>query len=177
MTVSSVSSKVGSVKILMLGALVAIAAGAWSPVQAQEITGPGNVIDSDDIEVAGKRVMLYGLESVQRQQTCTINGEMWECWPAAVRQLETLVSLGDVTCTPVGQPDIYGRVLARCEVAGESLNEQLVRSGFAVARRDETDEYVAAEEAAQREKIGLWRGEFMTPWDFRTSRGIMVDRP
>lgn len=144
---------------------------------AEPVTGQAVAVDSDVIEVAGRRVMLFGLESVERNQTCQVNGVLWECWPAAVRQLEILLSDGPVTCDAVGEPDVYGRLLGRCRLNGESLNEAFVRSGFAVARADETDEYVAAEKSAEAERIGLWQGEFMRPTDFRTSVGILVDRP
>ena len=49
----------------------------------------------------------------------------------------------------VGEPDVYGRILARCLVNGQSLNEQLVSRGFAIARLSESTDYVAAEETAK----------------------------
>jgi endonuclease YncB( thermonuclease family) len=144
--------------------------------QSEVITGEARVIDSDVLDFDGQRVMLYGLESVERGQTCSIEGTMWECYPAAVRQLETLADLGPVTCEQV-EVDMYRRWLAYCEVGGESLNEAFVASGFAVARPDETDRFVAAEKAAEAAKIGLWQGEFQRPADYRTAAGILVDRP
>ena len=64
---------------------------------------------------------------------------------------------GPSTCDVVGEPDIYGRVLGRCTVNGQNLNEQLVERGFAVARPSDTTDYVAAEAAAKEKKVGLWR--------------------
>lgn len=160
---------------LAIAAFLLSWAGAASA--AETVSGQAVAVDSDVIEVAGRRVMLHGLESVERNQTCRIDGILWECWPAAVRQLEILLSEGPVTCEPVAEPDVYGRLLAHCRLNGKSLNEAFVRSGFAVARADETDAFVAAEKSAEAERIGLWQGEFMRPTDFRTSVGILVDRP
>jgi Staphylococcal nuclease homologue len=67
--------------------------------------------------------------------------------------------------------------LAHCNINGESLNEQLVRTGWAVARRSETTDYVAAEAEAKEKKLGLWQGEFMMPDAFRRAAGIFVERP
>jgi len=161
------------IRMLLSLALVIFAA----PVEANQITGPAEVIDSTVIVVNGQRIMLFGIDSVMRKQNCTIDGKIWQCWAAAVRALEILVDQGPVTCDAIGEPDVYGRLLARCNINGQSLNEQLVRTGYAVARPSETRDYVAAEAAAKEEKLGLWQGKFLMPAEFRRAAGIFVDRP
>jgi endonuclease YncB( thermonuclease family) len=159
---------------VFLSLLVAMFA---TSVEANQITGPARAVDSTVIEVNGQRIMLFGIDSVMRKQNCRMGGKIWQCWPAAVRNLEILVDQGPVACETVGEPDVYGRLLARCNINGESLNEQLVRTGWAVARPSETMEYVAAEAGAKEKKLGLWQGEFMMPDAFRRSAGIFVERP
>jgi len=154
-----------------------LAAMAATPVQAKEIVGPAKAVDSATVEIDGQRIMLFGIDSVMRKQNCTLDGKVWPCWEAAVRDLQTLVDQGPATCEVVGDPDVFGRVLARCAINGESLNEELVRRGYAVARPSETQDYVAAERAARESKVGLWQGQFQAPAEFRRSRGIFVDRP
>ena len=146
-------------------------------VEANQIAGPASAVDSTVIEVNGQRIMLFGIDSVMRKQNCTIDGKIWQCWAAAVRALEILVDQGSVTCDVIGEPDVYGRLLARCNINGQSLNEQLIRKGYAVARPSETTEYVAAEAAAKEEKLGLWQGKFLMPAEFRRAAGIFVERP
>lgn len=141
------------------------------------IVGTAEAIESATLMVDGTRVMLYGLESVYPPQICYIGGEPWECWAAAVRQLQTILSDGPVECTPMAPPDYIRRELALCEINGESLNERYIRSGFALAIEDEMPEYAAIEEAARAEGIGLWQGQFQEPHDFRLSRGITARRP
>jgi endonuclease YncB( thermonuclease family) len=148
-----------------------------APVAANQVTGPARAVDPTVIEVDGQRVMLFGIDSVIRKQTCTIGGKIWQCWPVALRSLEILLDQGPVTCETVGEPDVYSRLLARCNINAESLNEQLVRTGWAVARRSETADYVAAEAEAKEKKLGLWQGEFMMPDAFRRAAGIFVERP
>jgi endonuclease YncB( thermonuclease family) len=160
--------------VLIAATLCAV---ATQPAPAETFSGPVTVVDSDVLSFDGQRVMLFGLESVERNQSCRVDGEPWACYAAAVRQLESMVDLGEVVCAPVGEADQYGRYLGRCTVGGEDLNEAFVRSGFAVARADETRDYVDAEKAAQAEGAGLWQGQFQRPEDYRFSVGIFVDRP
>jgi endonuclease YncB( thermonuclease family) len=159
---------------LLLPLVTAILA---TPALANQISGKAEAVDPTVIAINGQRIMLFGVDSVMRKQVCSLGGKVWQCWPAALRDLEILLDQGPVTCETVGEPDVYGRLLARCNVNGESLNEQLVREGWAVARRSETTDYVAAEAEAKEKKRGLWQGEFMMPDAFRRSAGIFVDRP
>jgi endonuclease YncB( thermonuclease family) len=159
---------------LLLPLLIAILA---TPALANQIAGPAEAVDPTVIAINGQRIMLFGIDSVMRKQVCSLGGKVWQCWPAALRNLEILLDQGPVTCETVGEPDVYGRLLARCNVNGESLNERLVREGWAVARRSETTDYVAAEAEAKEKKLGLWQGEFMMPDAFRRAAGIFVDRP
>lgn len=145
--------------------------------EAGEITGTATAIDSTIIKVNDQRIMLFGVDSVMRKQMCALDGKPWQCWAAAVRELQTLLDRGPAVCETVGEPDVYGRVLARCTVDGQSVNEQLVQNGYALARPSETSDYVAAEAAARERKVGLWQGKFVLPGEFRRMSGIMVERP
>jgi endonuclease YncB( thermonuclease family) len=156
--------------------VLAIATGV-TQASASEISGQGTAVDSTVIQVNDQRIMLFGVDSVMRKQICTLDGKPWQCWTAAVHDLQGLLDQGPVNCDVVGDPDVYGRLLARCAVRDQSVNEQLVSQGFAVARPSETTEYVAAEAAAKQRKVGLWQGQFVQPSEFRRAMGILVDRP
>ncbi|MBV9757112.1 MAG: thermonuclease family protein [Alphaproteobacteria bacterium] len=160
-------------KALLAAALALIAV----PAEARTITGTAKAVDSTIIEIGDQRIMLFGVDSVMRKQNCALDGKMWACWQAAVHELQSLLDRGPAVCETVGDPDVYGRVLARCTVDGQSLNEQFVRSGFAVARPSETKDYLPAEAEAKEKKAGLWQGQFMPPSAFRRAAGIFVDRP
>ena len=162
----------------MIGALLALVIALFATqVEASEITGPAKAVDAGVIEINGQRILLFGIDSVMRKQDCTLDGKPWACWAASVRDLQTLVDQGPATCETAGEPDSYGRILARCKINGQSLNEQLVRQGYALARPSETTEYAAAEAEAKEKKLGLWQGQFMRPSDFRKRAGIIVERP
>jgi endonuclease YncB( thermonuclease family) len=159
-------------KLLLAGMAI------WAvQAQAGQISGQAKAIDSTTIQIGDQRIMLFGIDSVMRKQLCSLDGKPWQCWPAAVKDLQSLLDQGPVVCDPVGDPDVYGRLLARCKVNDQSLNEQLVARGFAIARTYESTDYVAAEAAAKEKKLGLWQGEFLPPSSFRRAAGIFIDRP
>lgn len=158
--------------MLMLGASVASAQDVSGRVE-----GSARAVNADTIAVDGTYVFLYGIESVERTQACRIEQQVWACYEAAVRALETIIGVADVACELYGEPDYLGRWLGTCMVDGENVNEALVRAGFALAKRDETLDYVAAEDLAREEAIGLWQGEFQHPAEYREAEGILLDRP
>ena len=63
--------------------------------------------------------------------------------------------------------DRYGRLLAVCYAGVESINERIVREGWALAFRRYSTDYVQAEAVAKRAGAGIWRGEFTPPWEWR----------
>lgn len=139
--------------------------------------GMGTAIEGDVFSIDGVRMLLYGVDTVEPRQTCYIDGQPWDCWPAVVRQLQTFLAEGPATCTPAAPPDPFRRQLVLCEINGESLNEKLIRSGFAIAFPDEVPEFAAAEEAARAERIGLWQGQFQSPSEWRAEQSISTRRP
>ena len=151
--------------------------GAGQAQEGEPIVGIAIVVDPDGLRIGDASLMLWGIESVERTQMCSIDRQAWDCYAAAVRALQTIISVAEVSCQPVGEPDPYGRILVVCVVDDMDVNEALVRAGFALAKRDETEDYVAAEDLAKEEGIGLWQGAFELPRDFRGRHAIFTDRP
>ena len=139
--------------------------------------GIAEAVEGDVIRLGRTRILLYGIDTVEPPQICSIKGQPWECWAATVRELQTILAEGPVTCTPTGRPDMFGRILALCEVNGESVNARMVRSGFALAWADEMPDYVPLQGAARQEGIGLWQGEFQQPQEYREGVGHSERRP
>jgi endonuclease YncB( thermonuclease family) len=76
-----------------------------------------------------------------------------------------------VTCASEGT-DRYQRVLGKCSVRGQSVQDWLVRNGYAVAYREYSTEFVPAEIAAREAKAGIWAGEFVMPSDWRKGQRL-----
>ncbi|HZY69278.1 MAG TPA: thermonuclease family protein [Devosia sp.] len=134
------------------------------------MTGPATVIDADIISIDSQRVILWGIDAPEPGQVCKLNGRDWACRDAAVRNLETLSSRGDVTCFFVGEPDPFGRRFGACEIGGEDIAAEMVRDGMALAYVEQTADYSDEQLEAIQAQVGLWQlgVEFMEPWVFRS---------
>ena len=145
--------------LLLVGALAARSLAA-------NVTGPATVIDGDTIVVAGERVRLEGIDAPELRQECIAYGQPWACGRTAAEWLKEHLNGRQVECVGHAR-DRYQRLLAVCYVGGDSINERIVREGWALAFRRYSADYVQAESAARRAGAGIWRGEFTTPWEWR----------
>lgn len=141
------------------------------PVSAQEetVTGTARVIDSDALVIDDQRIMLWGIDSLERPQTCSIDGRIWGCRDAAIRLLETLSGRDTVSCTLIGDPDVFGRRFGVCESGGQDINAEMVRQGLALAYTEQSDDYLDEQVEAIQAQIGLWQPgvTFIEPWIYR----------
>jgi endonuclease YncB( thermonuclease family) len=48
----------------------------------------------------------------------------------------------------------------------------MVRNGWALAYREYSRAYVPEERAAHRAERGIWRGEFVKPWNWRDTKRL-----
>lgn len=131
------------------------------------IIGRASVIDGDTIEIHGTRIRLSGVDAPESHQTCTdTQGQPWLCGQKAALALSDLIGEKTVRCIPASK-DRYGRTLATCDLKGQDLGAWLVSNGWAVAYRHYSEFYVPEEEAAKKDKLGIWNGTFTMPWDYR----------
>jgi hypothetical protein len=99
-------------------------------------------------------------------QTCTIKRKPFRCDQAATSALQDKIGARLVECQPK-ELDVYGRVVSVCFVEGEDINAWMVAKGWALAYRHYSLDYVSQEHRASIAKLGIWRGEFEPPWDWR----------
>lgn len=75
-----------------------------------------------------------------------------------------------VTVESFGKKDRYDRILGTVKIGDKVLNEELVKAGYAWHYKKYSDKqsYSNLENAAKKDKVGLWADENPTPpWDFR----------
>jgi endonuclease YncB( thermonuclease family) len=151
--------------LLFLIALLGLPALAAEPLM-----GTASVIDGDTIEIHGQRIRLHGIDAPESQQECTrSDGVTWRCGQQAALALSDRIGRSTVRCDPRDR-DRYGRIIAICFKDTEDLNRWMVASGWAVAYRKYSLDYVADEERAHADKVGIWSGTFVMPWDWRAHR-------
>jgi endonuclease YncB( thermonuclease family) len=139
---------------------------------AEEIVGKPQVIDADTLDFSGRLVRLYGIDALEIDQVCGAGGDTWPCGKEARWATLDRLSPHWVTCI-AESTTAGGLTTAICYLAGVGqfdLNAWLVERGWALADRDTTQAYVAAEEAARLAGRGLWRGPFVPPWEWRAGR-------
>ena len=146
---------------MLLGAAAAVAAGDLPVYRgAAEVTGPAM------LKLEGKRILLWGVDAPVRGQPCHAGDKKWDCATASAKTLLNIVGNQEISCE-TRRVDRFGRVFAVCKAGETDINRALVEAGMAVALPEETTDYVAAEAAAKNKGIGVWRGPFMAPADYR----------
>jgi len=135
--------------------------------RAECLVGPATVIDGDTIIVAGEHVRLHGIDAPEMDQTFWWRGKQIACGTMALAALESLVAGVTVRCEPI-ERDLHGRLVAKCFSSnGIDIGQRLVSSGWALAYRYYSTDYVAAEDEARKARRGMWRGTFAKPWEWR----------
>lgn len=141
------------------------------PAHATDLTGKPRVIDGDTIEIAGERVRLFGIDAPEAAQTCRADGREWNCGQEATTALAYEVGQHQVTCQERDR-DRYGRIVAVCFVDPYDLGARMVFQGWALAYRHFSSAYVDQENLAKNARTGVWRGEFVPPWEWRRGKRI-----
>lgn len=159
--------------LVPLFALLPIAASDANA--ADPITGPASVIDGDTIEVHGQRISLFAIDAPEAAQTCAVAGKEVPCGEQAAQALAAHIGQQTVTCKPKAT-DQQGDMLAICSAGGDDLNGWMVSQGMALAFRQSANKYVRREKKAAKAKLGLWRGYFVLPWDWRRGKRLTRER-
>lgn len=133
---------------------------------AADLTGRASVIDGDTIEIHGQRIRLFGIDAPESRQTCEAAGREYRCGQQAALALADHLGQRTVRCEQ-RDTDRYRRVVAICTVAGQDVGAWLVRQGWALAFRRYSTDYVDEEATAKAARVGIWRGAFEAPWDWR----------
>jgi len=164
--------------------LLAVLLGALTPTMAdarkgEVVQGQATVIDGDTIRIRGERIRLYGIDAPERHQPCfTAEGVKFPCSPVVTRALEERIRGQTVACQ-VMDVDRWGRLIGRCDAPAPwngtptgTLNRSMLASGFAVAMRRASPEYVREADIARRNRIGLWNGKFEDPYNWRRRNSV-----
>ncbi len=137
----------------------------------QKYQGQARIIDGDSIEVADNNTRLLGIDAPEMKQTC-FNQQKNEylCGEISKNFLINLIGKKEVTCYYVGK-DMYNRFLSECFIDNVSINEEIIKNGMAViySFTSVSKKMEDLERQAQENKLGIWRGAFQSPKDYRKS--------
>lgn len=153
-------------RLLSLTAVAAVLFASGPAGAQSQFNGPARAKDGDSLMVGDREVRLFGVDAPELDQSCKRDGQDWACGTAARDLLASLVRGKSVYCSQVGT-DQFQRALGRCVAGSTDLNRTMVATGFAVAFRRYSSDYVSAEESAKAGKRGIWSSTFAMPSDYR----------
>jgi endonuclease YncB( thermonuclease family) len=163
-------------RVFLPSAVLATLAIPAQATVASDFAGTARSIDGDSLYVGAKEVRLFGIDAPEFTQTCTRDGRAWSCGAVAASQLSKLVTGKQVRCEAV-DVDEHGRAVARCSVGNLDVNRTMVATGYAIAYRHYSTDYVSAEQSAKVNKRGLWVGTFEMPSQYRHDEQTGVAEP
>lgn len=152
---------------LVIGSVTPSSANWWSG-RDEIVSGRATIIDGDTLEISGERIRLEGIDAPEIAQTCkNAIGRDWPCGKVSAERLRELTRGVDIRCRATGK-DKYGRMLAYCYRGPIDLNAELVREGLAWAFVKYSNVFEDIEKDARAQLVGVWQGEAMAPWDYRS---------
>ncbi len=135
-------------------------------VLAKTINGKPRIIDGDTIHIKSNKIRLHGIDAPETKQTCKINDEVWFCGKQSTKELKNLINKQEVKCI-TNDVDIYNRFVAICYVNEININQWMVKSGWAIAYRYYSTDYIIEEKYARDNELGIWKSEFLKPYAYR----------
>ena len=124
------------------------------------------IIDGDTIHLNGEKIRFSGIDTPELKQTCSKNNEIIFCGIEAKKLLVDKIASNEINCISEGK-DQYKRTLAECFVNDLSLSSYLVKNGYAFAYRKYSKKFIADEDFARSNNLGIWSMKFEYPWDWR----------
>ena len=143
--------------------------------ELKTIKGIAKVIDGDTILINKKKIRLYGIDAPEQYQKCqkiwlTISfisfNKDYFCGEISTNKLKKKINNQFMSCKWKNK-DRYKRFIAECFKGKTNINRWMVRNGYAIVYKKYSKKYLAAENLAKNEKLGLWVGSFEMPWEWR----------
>jgi len=140
------------------------------------ILGNAKVIDGDTIKINKKKIRLFGIDAPEKKQICkkiymnffifTFQKD-YKCGEKSALALSKKLEDKEVKCILEKNKDKYKRNIGTCYVKKQDINRWLVKNGYALAYKKYSKKYVLDEQYAKGNKLGIWKGTFISPEKWR----------
>ena len=120
------------------------------------IIGEASVVDAGELDIGGRKLLLYAIQAPGIRQRCRAGSMPWFCGANAAKSLREMVEDKNVRCE-IRDRDAKKQIFVVCFVGNIEINREWVRLGHAQADRRVPD-YGPEETAARRAKRGIWQG-------------------
>ena len=141
----------------------------------EKIEGVPSVTDGDTIKINGNKIRLFGIDAPEVKQSCKKPYisfsfyslyKKYNCGVISTEKLRDKISNKKISCL-ISNKDRYGRFIGECFYKKLNLNSWMVKNGYAVAYLKYSKKFVAQENQAKKNKLGIWQGPFINPWEWR----------
>ncbi len=160
----------------MLYVLIIAMLSSANSFAAISLTGSARAISGTTIELGGKRISLYGVDSPDVRQYCKLDdGKPYPCGRLAAESLIRIIGAKTVTCQLSKEEPITD---GRCFVDGKDIAITMIESGYAMVSNKNLDynpvlnDYRHHMSEAKSKGIGLWQGTFIDPSIWRLNTKI-----
>lgn len=129
------------------------------------------VADGDSFAIGPRKMRLTGIDAPEYRQNCIDkSGRAWPCGKSARLALEKILLEPEISCE-VEISDKYARELAICKTAyTPDIAAAQVSNGMAVSHEfADMRDYGKEEDRARSAKLGIWRGTFERPENWRAT--------
>ena len=155
--------------------ILALNSFSVTDLNAEVLVGRASVIDGDTFKINNIPIRLHGIDAPETDQSChNQDGKSYRCGKLAKTQMVKYTKGKIVACNINGR-DRYKRLIAVCYAGNQDLNGLLVSDGLALAYRQYSKKYIEAENIAKLNKVGLWQGRFVKPWDWRKGKRLVKE--
>ena len=139
----------------------------------EEIRGRAIVLSGDSFTLINEEdkseimIRLWGIDAPELNQHCeTETGRSVDCGVLAKTGLKSIIRRKNLTCIDFDK-DQDEKITATCYIGDKILNSMVVRSGWALAFKKESSDYVGVEKTARLKEKGVWQYKFDKPWLWR----------
>ena len=150
----------------LISSILFILVFSFNETYGKTIYGRANIIDGDTLHINNYKIRLHAIDAPETDQTCKKGDITWNCGIEATKFLKNIIDDKKIICKS-NSKDRYNRFIGVCYKDKLDLNSLMVLSGWAIAYRYYSLDYIEEEEEAKSKKIGIWSGEFEEPYLFR----------
>jgi endonuclease YncB( thermonuclease family) len=131
--------------------------------------------DAGTIQLGNTVYRLDGIDAPAIDQVCIDeHADVWSCGIDARDQLTRLIADKSIHCDDIGvDPTAKKRRLGVCKIEGDptSLSQLLIQKGYALnVGASASGRFQPDEGAAKDNRLGLWKGCFVAPREFRLGK-------
>ena len=136
------------------------------------------ILDGDTITFNERKIRISGIDAPEKNKTClNSTSKVFKCGLLAKNKLTELINenISELNCE-YSSLDKYGRYLGKCWIGDIFINSWMVRNGLALAYRQYSKEFIKDETIAKENKVGIWNGQFVEPWNWRRGERLAANK-